>query len=107
LGFISGLGVSKNCFVRNSLQGDCSKDWLEIVKRLLTGGGGAERVHRMGSDARDFERHHGGVKTDRSSEPSLSSSSSGRPCDQPFFFSGVGWVPASVIFFSDKMQMHL
>ncbi|KAH9549005.1 hypothetical protein CY35_11G117900 [Sphagnum magellanicum] len=30
----------------------------------------------MGSDARDFERHHGGVKTDRSSEPSLSSSSS-------------------------------
>lgn len=40
------------------------------------GGGGAERVHRMGSDARDFEHHHGGVKTDRSSEPSLSSSSS-------------------------------
>ncbi|CAK9197977.1 unnamed protein product [Sphagnum troendelagicum] len=30
----------------------------------------------MGSDARDFEHHHGGVKTDRSSEPSLSSSSS-------------------------------
>jgi hypothetical protein len=38
---------------------------------LLTGGGGTERMHIMGSDARDFELHHGGVKTDRSSEALL------------------------------------
>jgi hypothetical protein len=48
---------------------------------LLTGGGGTERMHIMGSDSRDFELHHGGVKTDPSSEALLSSFSSCRPCD--------------------------
>jgi hypothetical protein len=42
-----------------------------LLLLLLTGGGASERMHIMGSDARDFELHHGGVKTGGSSEALL------------------------------------
>ncbi len=44
---------------------------MTLLLLLLTGGGASERMHIMGSDARDFELHHGGVKTGGSSEALL------------------------------------